>query len=199
MTEEVTELTLIAMRSIPDWEAAYMLDSRLRVLEVQYKHGFVERGLILVEMQERELWKHVRNQDGKQYESFERWVCGAAPYSRRDCFAAMKAVRELQAVPTDQLAEIPRCNIALLTQLSTGVRSDPEVLEHAKNLSEKEFRACIAVTHPEQHLAAQTLMEEAIELCMRVENLTSRRAAEDFIAEFYIAENTNRPPGGERR
>ncbi|MDR5727521.1 MAG: hypothetical protein RB191_08850 [Terriglobia bacterium] len=188
---EVTELALIQLRSMPDWEAADILDSRLRVLETQYKKGFVERGLILVEMQERELWKRLRNQDGNPYTSFERWVCGSAPYSRRDCFAAMAAVKELRDIPTAQLAEVPRCNLALLAQLSTGVRAQPDVIEDAKTLSEKEFRAKIAVTFPNQHIEAQSKLEQALELAMRLEGLTSRRAAEDVVAEFYLAEHSD--------
>lgn len=185
---EITELTLVQLRGLPDWEAADVLDHRLRVLEVQYKRGFIERGIVLLEMQQRELWKHVRDQDGNPYTSFERWVVGSAPYSRRDCFAALAAVKQLQDVPREQLAEVPRCNIEVLKQLSPAVRAEPEVMERARSLSEREFRASIGVTHPEQCIEPKSLMEQAIEMAMGLEGC-GRRAAEDVVAECYIAEH----------
>jgi hypothetical protein len=185
---EITELTLVRLRTMPDWEAADVLDDRLRVLEVQWKRGYAERGLILLEVQERELWRHIRDREGVGYTSFERWVVGSAPYSRRDCFAALAAVKELKDIPASVLMDVPRCNIGVLQQLSSGIRSQPEVLQQAKTLSEKELLAYVAVKHPTEHIPAKTLLEQALELAMKLENC-GRRAAEDIVGESYLAEH----------
>jgi hypothetical protein len=149
---QITELALITLRSIPEEQAASILDSRLRVLEDAWKRSYIERGIILVEVQERGLWRLLAGLDGVPYHSFEAWVCGAAPHSRSDCFAAMRAVRELADIPRYQLESMPRCNVEVLRSLSSGVRSKPGVIEAAQALPEKEFREHIRASHPGQHI-----------------------------------------------
>lgn len=187
-SSEITELSLIQLRTLSADDAAAVLDDRLRVLEAQYKRSYAERGLLLLEMKERQLWKHLRDANGNPFTSFERYICEAAPYSRRDCFAALAAVKELRDISASDLMEVPRCNISVMTQLSPRVRSQPEVLKQAKNLSEREFRSFIGVTHPTEHIPSKTLLEQACEIAMELESC-GRRVAEDVIAEFYIAEH----------
>ena len=144
-TAAVTELALVQLRSMPDLDAAAFLDARLRCLEADYKRTFVERGVILIEVQERSLWRLLGD-----YHSFEQYIVTAAPHSRSDCFAAMKACRELRDIPREQLAEIPRCNIEVLQSLSPSVRS--VVIEAAKDLSESKFRKKMLAEYPDQHI-----------------------------------------------
>jgi hypothetical protein len=151
----VTELSLLQLRSMPEEKAAAFLDLRLRALEDAWKHSYVERGLILIEVQDRQLWRWMVDFAGEQYESFENWVCRAAPQSRSDCFAAMRAVRELHEIPMKELSEIPRCNVEVLRSLSSGVRIQPEVVAAAQALPEKEFRDKIRQDHPEQHIESK--------------------------------------------
>jgi hypothetical protein len=151
----VTELSLLQLRSMPEEKAATFLDLRLRALEDAWKRSYVERGVILIEVQDRQLWRWMVDFAGEQYESFEGWVCRAAPQSRSDCFAAMRAVRELHEIPMKELSEIPRCNVEVLRSLSSGVRIQPEVVAAAQALPEREFREKIKQDHPDQHVSAR--------------------------------------------
>jgi hypothetical protein len=93
----------------------------------------------------------------KPFHSMDAWIAGSAPWSRRDCYAAMKAVDELSDIPTETLSEIPRCNIARLQQMSSTTRQEPEVLAAASRLSEQEFAAKIEHDYPDQHMEARSI------------------------------------------
>lgn len=140
---------VLGIEGMHDKEAAQVLDNRLRALEEQHKRSFVEYGLILLEVQSRELWRYVIDPfSGNVYRNFSKWVEGAAPLCRRDCFAALAAIKELADVPPEQLAEMPRCNIELLKLLTTSDRKEflykqsgetISVIEAAKTMRLKEF------------------------------------------------------------
>lgn len=196
----ITELTLVNLRSATDQYAAQILDAKMRVLEQQWRRSFVEKGLIAVEMKQRQLWKHVLDPQGQPFKSMEAWICNAAPQSRSDCFAAMRAVEELRDIPREQLAEIPRVNIATLRQLSTAVRSDPAVLEAARNLSEHEFTAKIEAEFPSQHVEARKpiklrpttsqslVVERAIQRAIEL-GAHDREEGLEVVAWFYLESN----------
>jgi hypothetical protein len=137
---------------MPEEKAARILDNRMRVLEDYYKRSFCERGLIALEVQERQLWRWMADFDGSQYGSFDQWVIRAAPHSRSDVLAAKRAVKELRDIARDDLESMPRCNIEVLRTLSTGVRSNPEVIEAAKILPQKAFVAKMERSFPDQHV-----------------------------------------------
>jgi hypothetical protein len=158
MNEAITDLTLIRLRSLPEMDAAVLLDTRLRCLEAEFKRSFLEMGIICVEVQERRLWASLCDFDGVPYHSFEAWVCSAAPQCRRQCFSAMAAVKELTEIPMHELAEIPQCNLAQLRKLSSGVRQQPEVIAAAKCLSEDDFRSKIKESFPDQHISNRRRM-----------------------------------------
>lgn len=109
------------------------------------ERGFIWRGIVLREIERRELWS-----DG--YTSMHDWMIKAAPYSIRDCYAAMSAVDDLKDVPVDDLAAMPRCNVTLLQELSTAIRTDSETIEAAKTMGEDEFVAHVQARHPNQHV-----------------------------------------------
>ncbi len=97
---EIDDLTIRQLRSYPDAEAAVTLDAHLRGLERSWRRGFVVRGLILQEMEERSLWNLLHDSETNQpYTSFTRWLFCAAPYSYSDCRAALAAVKELNEIP----------------------------------------------------------------------------------------------------
>lgn len=154
---ELDELKIRELRSITDEDAAKTLTDRLRFLETQYKRNFVERGFILYEVEERGLWKYIIDGDTcVPYTSFDRWVCGEASHSRADCFESLRAVKELRDVPREQLMNVPRKNIGILSQLSTKLRKNPEVIKAAQTGSRKEFIALIQAKHPDQHVEHET-------------------------------------------
>jgi hypothetical protein len=195
---EFSEATLIEMRALPDAYTAQLLDSHLRLLEQQWKRSFISRGLILIEMKQRQLWKHVLDRNARPFTSLESWIVDAAPQSRSDCYAAMRAVEELRDIPREQLADIPRCNVATLRLLSSAVRSDPDVIEAAKNLSEKDFTARIEKDFPLQHIEGRRqirfkllqsdyeVVEQAIEMAMQDGACETREEALLAIAICFI-------------
>lgn len=197
--DELDELKIRGLRSLGDAEAAKILDERLRFLEKQYKRNFVERGFILLEVEERELWKHLCDTDtGEVYSSFERWVVSAASHSRSDCFESLRAVKQLRDVPREQLLNIPRKNIAVLSQLSPRVRRSPEVIAKAQTATKKEFIGHIQEKHPDQHVEHETkvtthptvtqkaVIDEARKVAAWVNGCIGRESCDEAIAAYYL-------------
>lgn len=189
-----------AVKGMEPLDAANILDGALRALDGLAKRLFIERGLILLEVEARRLWEHLANPEtGGPYRSFEKWVVTAADYSRRDCFYALAAAKELRDIPVRELSQMPRCNIALMQTLSSGVRQKPDVIEAAKTLPERQFVAKIQADFPSQHIeqrqpvvmapdSVSAKFEEAIALAMRVEGCSTRGEAIEAIAANYIEE-----------
>lgn len=208
---EFDALSIMRMRALPNQEAADALDGRLRVLERGYRRSFVERGLILVEMEERQLWKLLRDSETNQpYSSLEDWICTVATYSRSDCMAAKEAVKKLKDVPTDQLLDVPRCNIGSLLMLSAKDRAKGavkvgdkavSVIEAAQSLPEKAFTKAVSERFPDLYIQARKTIhlepqkteaediEEAIKIAMVVEGCSTRTEALRAISISYIQDN----------
>jgi hypothetical protein len=196
---ELDELKIRASRSLDEGSAAYLLDARLRFLESQYKRTFVERGFILVEMEERKLWKLLTNSaTGQPYDSFDRWVVSAASHSRSDCFEAMRAVKELRDIPKGQLMEIPRKNIMVLQSLSSQVRKQPETIAAAQTASKREFILHIQTQHPDQHLeqeikqttypteSQRKVIDRAREIACWAYGSADREGQDEAICQFFL-------------
>ena len=166
---EIGELEIRQLRSMPDEEAAQVLDLRLRELEKQHRRGFVERGLILVEVEERQLWDKI---PGRPFKSMNEWIANAATHSRSDCYAARDAVKKLRSIPTEQLKEIPRCNVNVMLRdiKSEAIRNSPEVVEAAQTLSENDFREKLTADYPDQ------LIENKVKVVLHFD-----KSAYDFI------------------
>ena len=200
--DAVTESTLIKLRQMSDEVAAVALGQRLRALESLWKRSFYERGIILHEVKQRLLWKHLNDDaTGEPYTSFDRWVLRSAPQSRSDCYAALKAVEELRDIPRHQLEQVPRCNISILQALSSNIRKSPEVLQWATFTSQKDFVARLEHFYPEQaiesrcliHLnptkSASVIISRAVNLAKRLEGLTTREDVLEFWAADYLSEH----------
>lgn len=185
---------------MPDPEAADALTERLRFLDGIYRTGFVERGMICRDMRDRMLWRMVLDPStGKPYHSMDAWIAGSAPWSRRDCYAAMRAVDELKDIPTETLSQIPQCNLAQLQRMSTQTRQEPAVLAAASSLSREQFAAKVEREFPDQHIEAKNvrwmlsgslarLAGEAIEVAMyRYEVKTREEALEAIFADFIAS------------
>jgi hypothetical protein len=160
-TNQGTELSLesgaieayLKITGMRDEEAAQTLDASMRGLEVEFRKGFVLRGLILLEFEERRLWRFVRDQEtGEPYPSMDKWLKRAAPMSFGDCYQAMKALKQLRDIPINALSAMPRCNIELLrllsvndraTELDTADGKPISIVAAAQNMRKKEFEAAI--------------------------------------------------------
>lgn len=145
-------MTLAAMFSPPDLDIALLSTATLEdcksllvaIAKVE-ERGFIWRGIVLREIERRELWR-------EGYTSMKDFLCHGSPYSARDGYAALAAAEELKDVPVVDLANMPRCNVETLKHLSSTVRSQPEVVEAAKSLSEDDFVAHIQEHHPTQRI-----------------------------------------------
>lgn len=195
----LTDRDLIELRAMPDEIAAVSLDNRLRALESIWKRCFLERGIVLLEMEQRMLWKKLTDPaSGEPYTSMESWIMRAAPQSRSDAYAALRAVKDLRDIPRQHLEAVPRCNVSILQSLSTAVRNDPEVLKAAKDLPEREFIRKIQQDWPNQHIeerrllhmkptkSASVVIETAIRRAMVVEGVTAREQALEAICVEYL-------------
>ena len=204
----ITEATLINLRNMPDEIAAVALDGRLRALEIQWKRSFLERGVLLLEMEQRMLWRKLDDPStGEPYTSLERWILTAAPQSRSDAYAALRAVKELRDIPRQHLEGVARCNVAILQALSTSVRNEPEVLKAAKDLPEREFIRKIQQGWPDQHVeqrkaihmnppaSASPIIELGFKLVMKHEGLTTKEQVIEFWAAKSIQEYQDEETG----
>jgi len=156
---EINERDIAILRIGDAKWAAAQLDSRLRVLERQHRRSFIEIGVILNEMSDRQLWQQlVDPKTAQPFASFDRWLADAAPVSRSGGYAAMGVLRKVTDVSVAELQEMPRCNVMALPQLSPQVRRDPAVLAAAKTESEDEFLRTIETNHPDQHIETRRKM-----------------------------------------
>jgi hypothetical protein len=162
------------VQAMPPEDAAVALDRSLRALDGLSKRIFIERGLILMEVESRRLWEHLDDSDGTPYHSFEQWVCSAADYSRRDCFYALAAAKELRDIPVRELSQMTRSNIEVMKTLSRGVRQKLEVIEAAKSLPEREFVEKIQMDYPTQHIEQRQAVIMPKEDCAEFEAAIKR-------------------------
>src|ERR1019366_5902127 len=84
---------------------------------------------------------------GKPFRSLDRWNKITFPKSWRYNAEALATISKLPDIPMEKLVNTSRANILTLTQVSSNVRSLPEVLEAAQNLSEDQFIANLTQNH----------------------------------------------------
>lgn len=153
--------SLGAITSLPDEEAAQALNFRFAAwnrLEALREQSFAERGLIIREFEKRRLWAHLISPDtGEPFTSLSAWLSGADYLGcRRTNFEAKRVLALLEDVPPERLVEVPKANLHTLTQLSTTLRNDPDILEAARVLPREEFEKKVEVEHPLQHVEVRT-------------------------------------------
>jgi hypothetical protein len=128
--------SFLGVKGMRDEETAHALDARMCALEDQWKRSFVERGLILLEFEERNLWSLLKDPDtGLPYPSLRKWIKRIAPASFRDCFAALAAVKELRDMRVEDLLLTPRCNIEQLKLMSPKDRAAEIEMEDGERVS----------------------------------------------------------------
>lgn len=151
---EITPSDIEAIREMEPRTQAKMYDERARDKEKSGKRTFVEWGLIMVEMDTKQLYKQLLDPEGNPYRSLGMWISEAAPTSRSNAYAAKNAMEAInEEISVEDLNEIPRQNIETLKKLSTSVKKNPMVIEAAKQMSEKDFKSKIDKDHPGQHIA----------------------------------------------
>lgn len=150
--------------ALPDPEAAESLNTRfatwVRVDKLQ-ERSFVERGLIIREFEKRQLWKHLTDPEtGLPFPHLTAWLsCSDYLGCRRTNFESKRVLAMLADVPSEKLIDIPKATLHTLTQLSTAVRNQPDVLEAARTMPPEAFEEKVEKEHPLQHLEARHPMK----------------------------------------
>ena len=145
----------------PDWLAlktgpAEGAAEALRYLVEQMKgveeYTFAVRGWAFRIYEGRELYKlDIDPRVDLPYASMNSWLEGEYPKHARYYKEAWAAAKALQDIPFNDFAAMPRVNIKLLEKASSGLSKMPDVVEAAKTMPEKEFRAKLNIEH-HQHI-----------------------------------------------
>jgi hypothetical protein len=209
--DEITVELLEEMRSWDDRRVANRLDGRMRSLERWHKSTFVEIGLICLEMSERKLWTKLADPaTGVVYTSFDGWLKLAAPVSQSTGYAAMTALKKLNGVvSTADLLQMPRGNVMTVSKLSKKTRASTvtvnghavPIVEAAKSLTEGQLLDRLDAEYPNEHLepakkviarptrSQRSVIDQAIEIAMALEECRTREEALEAIAVAYIQDN----------
>lgn len=204
-TIELDEQAVADIRKLDDWDAAVIYDARLVELEKVAKRGFIEMGLICLEVKKRELWKLIEAPDwideqgvehsGEPFHSIDAWIMGRLGVSRRSAYNAMGVLKA--NTPLDDLREMPRVNAVRLSKLSSTVQADPAIIEAAKG-SEKGFVAKLQKDYPDQHIEATRAViatpelsaRERIDLCFDavcwVYDVNTREDVLELLCEYFM-------------
>ena len=112
-------------------------DERIESLTRQV---YALRGAAMLIAQEKQIYRfYIDDEWGEPFRSLDRFNKALFPKSWRYNAEALATIQKLPDVPMEKLVSTPRCNILTLTQVSSSVRSLPDVLEAAQTLSEDEF------------------------------------------------------------
>ena len=144
MSNFLLRVHLSDLIALPDPEAAVELDARMdawTTIDKLHERSFVERGIIIREFERRQLWKHLTDPEtGHSFPNLTAWLsCENFLGCRRTNFEAKRTLAMLEDVPPAKLIDIPKGNLHTLTQLSTAVRNQPDVLEAARTMPREAF------------------------------------------------------------
>jgi hypothetical protein len=177
--------------------AGKRLTGFLRGLDGVEKQVFALRGMAMLIVEERELYRWVLDEEvGDYYTSFDRWMKQELPTSWGYCRDALRAVKELKDMPFEDLLQIKRANLEQLKKVSSNVRILPEVVAAAKSLPEKAFVSQMNEKH-NQHLETKIPIvmaptedvaefKTALALAILCEGCTTRAEAIRAVSVSYI-------------
>jgi hypothetical protein len=154
---DALSVSLPEVLALPDPEAAEAVSLRLVALDNVERRAFSERCIIVHAVERRKLWQFLEDPDtGETFANMTAFMsCSYFLGCRRTNFEALRVAKLLEDIPTPKLLDIPKSTLHTMTQLSTAVRNDPEILEAAKTLPPNEFVARIEIEHPNQHVQAK--------------------------------------------
>ena len=160
MSNFLLRVHLSDLIALPDPEAAVALDARMdawTTIDKLHERSFVERGIIIREFERRQLWKHLTDPEtGHSFPNLTAWLsCENFLGCRRTNFEAKRTLAMLEDVPPAKLIDIPKGNLHTLTQLSTAVRNQPDVLEAARIMPREAFEEKVEKEHPTQHIESR--------------------------------------------
>jgi hypothetical protein len=128
------------------------LFARMQSIDREEMLSYSERGHIGLVVRENRLHLHRISPETGEPCTWTEWVRLCSPWSYSTCFEAVRDIEALSDIPKEELAQIPKGNIQTLTKISTGLRSQPAVLEAAKTQRPKAFIEHIKRNHGDQHI-----------------------------------------------
>ena len=171
-----TEVTEQLAREIRQWsprDAADFYFKKSREIESRMQHTFLEFGIVLSEIEKRELyremprlscpvcklkveWNHGRcpycDTEQDTYTSFDRFLIEACPiggktsgYSAKRCIEAAQEA----GIPLERLERIPRGNLEVVAQEPAVLMRSPEIMDAAETMEGNKFIAEVAKKHPD--------------------------------------------------
>lgn len=162
-TLRVISLTLPDLIRLPDPEAAEALNQRMSLLDMVEKAAEVsysQRVVIIREFELRQLWQYLTDPlVGEPFPHLTAWLSSGFIGCRRTNMEAHTDLKKLADVPAEKLIDVPKGNIKVLTQLSTAVRNQPDVLEAAKTMPREAFEEKVEKEHPLQHIERRQPMK----------------------------------------
>ena len=130
-------------------------DERIESLTRQV---YALRGAAMLIAQQKRIYEFfIDDEWGEPFRSLDRFNKVMFPKSWRYNAEALATIQKLPDVPMEKLVATPRCNIMTLTQVSSGVRTLPEVLEAAQVLTEDGFIGKLTRDHGQHLERVQTL------------------------------------------
>lgn len=186
------------LRSMSPEDSAPLVGHFLRDLDGVEKQVFALRGMAMLLVEERQLYRFVLDEEvGDYYQSFDRWMKQELPQSWGYCRDALRAVKELKDMPFEDMLQIKRCNLEQLKKVSSGVRLLPEVVKAAKTLPEKAFVEKMNADH-DQHLSAKVpvvmadppvsvMRDEAIGIAKLIFHVTNDGDALEIVYADFIS------------
>lgn len=154
-----------AIRAMTAEEASNPLVDILRTMEAAderieslTRQVYALRGAAMKIALDKQIFKFFIDEEvGQPFRSFDRWLKITLPHSWRYCREALATILKLPDVPMEQLVMMKRSNMMTLTQVSSGVRALPDVLEAAQTLSEDAFAQKLTAEHGQALEGRRTL------------------------------------------
>lgn len=162
-TTSLTPSSMRELRELSESDQEHILFGRIQYIASVWELSFGEVGLICREVQNYLLHEQRIDPDTGEPCSFARWIHLAAPRSYSTVYSAMRAVEELKDIPDEQVARIRSSNFPIMTQLSTEVRNDPEVLKVAQTGRSEDLVEHVQRNHPNQHVEHRKLLRFTVE------------------------------------
>jgi hypothetical protein len=188
----------LALRVMPEQSAAEALRAILTALQGIEERAYAIRGRALLMIEQRELYKLDTDPEiGQPFVSMNRWLLVMHEKHYRSYRDALSAAKELNEIPFEDFALMPRANIKQLEGCSSSIRTKPDVIEAAKTMPEKQFVKEVLNQKYNQHLevrqpvvmaesAVSEKIDQAVEMAIALYGCKSRGEALEAIAVDFL-------------
>lgn len=175
-------------------ERALQYDVRVREIDRTVRESWSELAAICIQVRDKELWRMLP----AKFHSFDDWLIDAAPCCRATVYKGMGVLSVIaKDLSPQEIAGIEIGNAILLSQVSSSVRRDPEVIQAAKSgRSSNKLREIVRTKYPNQHVEAivekklhfTTSQWEKIEAAHEAYKLTDEMASLETFLEWCVSE-----------